>query len=148
MTYLFYRYPNLEATIGLATSGCRASIVLLATGNSRSGKAGEYTYTRRNPDKRKAAERLAYDICNREYVDADGLKATDFVEHKTRSGKSDQAPQECSGSIESIIKAHRAGGNHAFHVCLTLPTQLTPDQLAEWLALEPPQNRPVKARWF
>ena len=148
MTYRFYRYPDWDSTIGIAVKGTRASIVILASGTSRTGKPGNYTYARRNPDKRKAAERLAYDVCRSVYTDADGLTATDYVDHRTRAGKKSEAPIDCDGSIEAIVKAHRKGGNYAFHLCLTLPTTLTEDQLSEWIGLQPYQNRPVPVVWF
>ena len=135
-TYTFFKVPKLDARVGLAVEGGMLALVLLAEGCSRKGKEGSYTYTRRNPDRRKVAKYLF-----------EHHRVDHFVGGTTvRAGKKTNLPEHRSDALA----AFRKGGNYAFHLWGTLPStrgQWTAAQVAEHFGLVPCENRPVSVTW-
>jgi hypothetical protein len=154
-TYTFFAFPDLNARIGLALNGDTIAVTFLSEGTSRSG-AGEYK--RRNPDRRKAFDRL--------------IRHPLFRPHTARGGKAANPPEPVApwpwdGVFDPsvgkaggpVLKAFRQGGNYRFDCWLSLdrdlwggqsapsPSLSLPD-IAESMGLEPTKNRPVAVRWL
>ena len=138
--FTFFKYDDLDARIGLAIQGGMLALVILAEGCSRSGKPGAYTYKRRNPDRRKAANSLFEPVDNK----AAGL--TWLVGPVTvRAGKAANQPEQVDGS--DVLAAFRRGGNYAFHAWCNLESEESAADVAVTLGLVPCDNRPVAVTW-
>jgi hypothetical protein len=144
-TYTFFAFHDLNARIGLALDGDTLAVTFLSEGTSRSG-TGEYK--RRNPDRRKAFDRL--------------IRHPLFRPHTARGGKAANPPEPVApwpwdGVFDPsvgkaggpVLKAFRRGGNYRFDCWLSLasPSLSLPD-IAESMGLEPTKNRPVAVRWL
>ena len=143
--FTFFKYDDLDARIGLAIQGGMLALVMLAEGCSRSGKPGAYTYKRRNPDRRKAANSLFEPVDNK----AAGL--TWLVGPVTvRAGKAANLPEQVDGS--GVLAAFRRGGNYAFHAWCPIESEgagffESVAEVAVTLGLVPCDNRPVAVTW-
>ena len=142
-TYTFYKFDDLDARIGLALKGTLLAITILSEGTSRKGKPGAYTYTLRNPDRRKAAARLF----GRPFV---SLGIDDSVQY-TRIGKAANDP---ASRIETrgtdVFSLFRQGGNFRFDAWAELRVNEIAgglDDIAAGLDLVPVANRPLAVRW-
>lgn len=172
-TYLtFYAFPGLDARIGLALVDDQLAVTFLAEGCARYGKAGAYTYKRRNPDRRKAFARM--------FLPENTWPK--LQPHMARGGKAANGCRPMGGKSDrnaTLLKAFRKGGNFRFDCWAPIfasvwetavwnkfmdtdPTlgeiikarraksdafyRPTLDEIATVLGLEPTKNRPVKAR--
>ena len=136
--FTFFKYDDLDARIGLAIQGGMLALVMLAEGCSRSGKPGAYTYKRRNPDRRKAANSLFEPVDNK----AAGVTV--------RAGKAANLPEQVDGS--GVLAAFRRGGNYAFHAWCPIESEgagffESVAEVAVTLGLVPCDNRPVAVTW-
>tara|TARA_Y100000310_G_scaffold281193_1_gene301517 strand:- start:1498 stop:1923 length:426 start_codon:yes stop_codon:yes gene_type:complete len=140
LNYTFYALPTLDARIGIAVEGGRIAFTFLAEGCSRKGKEGAYTYTRRNPDRRKAANAL-FCLAKLGSVVCGALRC--------RGGKAINGPDK-PATIAEALALFRKGGNYRFELQGTA-TDLdldTAEAIAEALGLEPVANRPIKVNWL
>lgn len=135
-SFLFFRYPDLDATIGIATNGTTVAITLLAEGCSRKGQPGAYSYTRRNPDRRKAAARLLQEL----------LEYAGCVPMATRGGKASNGPVVCTGHP---LTDFRKGGNFRFVLWIYGYGLFASgvESGAQRIGLIPTTNRPVSPTW-
>ncbi len=124
----FYRFPDLDARIGVYDDGTRTHVAFLAKGNAYKGTGAARKLYKRNPDRTAAVDRLL------------PLLAPDSV----RIGKKDNAPfyvyEVGQTPVETTARARKAyskGGNYRFDV-------LHIDALdPEAVGLVPCENRPV-----
>src|SRR6185503_19112897 len=111
MTYEFYKFPDLDAAIGLFGEGNRFAIHFASQGGKGEGR-------QRNPDRRKAfdllIERLAKAVPSATVTGC-------------RAGKSDEAEKKISGQLQDVrltlADAFGAGGWFRFDF---------------WLEIDPP----------
>jgi hypothetical protein len=144
----FYRFPDLDARIGLRivrtrrSSMCygdRLEVAFLAKGNAYKGTGTARKLYKRNPDRTPAFHRFV-----------DGVEGR-VVALTARHGKKDTPRQEVSLNHEAdhLRRLYSAGGNYRFDVVLDL-TAITPSgrpvelgDVADALGLIPCDNRPV-----
>ena len=128
ITFETFTYPELNARIGIAVSGQNIAITFLSEGCSRSGKPGDYKYTRRNPARRKAAARLF-----------EGPLSELIEIHTARAGKKD-SPAVCVSFNEDAtqpLAAFRSGGNYRFDLWGVCADGTTAEEIADALGLVP-----------
>ena len=127
----FYRFPDLDARIGIHVDGCRVHIAFLAKGNAY--RAG--VLYKRNPDRTAAVDRL--------------LPALDSERtwvKRVRIGKTANKPIRVD-SVQAARKAYSKGGNYRFDV-MAFAVESHENHIYEALDLEalgliPCDNRPV-----
>lgn len=139
MLFSFYRLPSFNARIGIAVDGTTIAYTFLAEGCSRKGKPGAFEYTRRNPDRRKAASAL---LC-------DAKIGATIRKVKVRGGKAINGPEEVE-TVADALSAFRRGGNYRFELQgETADRDLaTAEAVAGALGLDAVDNRPVSVCLF
>mgnify|MGYP004452117651 CR=1 FL=1 len=149
----FFRFPDLDARIGLAIKGRRLAISFLAAGTSRSSDGeGGFAYRRRNPDKRAAQERLLRTL---KAVSDAGLvlDATRVLlvgqVLSVRFGASTNLVEH-SPAYDLVGKMAKAGGNYRLDLAIEKGPGVVGgvDGLGALFGLVPTDNRPVAARWL
>lgn len=124
----FYRFPDLDARIGLLMDGDQVHVAFMAKGNAYRGTGTARKLYKRNPDRTAAVDRLLPLL--------DG--SCEFV--AVRVGKTANEP-DYAYTMSEARKAYSRGGNYRFDLALLTRPECRVD--VDALGLIPCDNRPV-----
>ena len=138
-SYTFFKFPDLDARIGLARddSGERLAVALLRQGGSQIKKAGKVVgHKYHNKDRRAASRRLFEHPAFAAMCEPVAI----------RNGKAANPPQAIEG-LQELELAYRGGKNFRFDFWCSVSPHMTVDHFAEELGLVPVKNRPLAVLW-
>jgi len=135
MTYEFFKFPDLDAAIGLFGEGNRFAVHLASQGGTSDGR-------RRNPDRKKAFDLLIERLSN-------AVPAATVT--GCRAGRSDEAEKNVSGPLQDVTltlaDAFGAGGWFRFDFWLEVDPPLSTSALATTLGLTRLDHGPSRVVW-
>jgi dynein-related subfamily AAA family protein len=135
MIYDFYKFPDLDADIGLFADGGRIAVHLASQGGAPSGG-------QRNRDRRKAFERLL-DVL------PDAVPSGRVL--ACRAGRSDTAQRQVDGSVpsarEALNRAFADGEWFRFDFWLSVDPPLSASEFASKVGLNPMEHASVRVIW-
>ena len=136
----FYRFPDLDARIGVHVDGHRLHLAFLAKGNAYKGTGAARKLYARNPDRTAAVDRILPMV--------NGPELRGYVD-SVRVGKTANGPSVITDTMDGVRRSYSRGGNYRWDALVILAPD-DPSTLADItavLGLVPCENRPV-ARVF